>query len=291
VSAPERGLRRLTQQRLDHYGLRPRKSLGQNFLVDDNTLDMIVRLAAVEPDEVVLEIGGGLGVLSERLAAEAAHLHVIEFDPELAGVLRDVLAQRPATVLEGDAVRVDLTALAPPPTKVVANLPYSVAATVVLRTIAELPTVTNWVVMVQREVGERFAAGPGSKIYGVPSALAQLSCKVAPLKPIKRTVFMPAPHVDSMLLGLTRIAPPAPAGTQKLIVAGFTHRRKALPRSLEMAWGVPGMRMAARAALVELGFPEDVRAERLSADDFRRLHERLIAAGVVPGAPLEGAAR
>ena len=181
------------------------RSLGQNFLVDRNILGVIERLAALSADDVVLEIGGGLGVLSERLASAAGWLHVIEVDERLLSDLGATLAPFPRALLHaGDAAEFDYAALDPAPTKVVANLPYSVAATVVLRTIDELPSVGQWVVMVQREVGERLAAAPGERAYGIPSVLAQLACDVRVLRPIARTVFRPVPNVDSVLLGLTR---------------------------------------------------------------------------------------
>ncbi|HEY2437075.1 MAG TPA: rRNA adenine dimethyltransferase family protein, partial [Solirubrobacteraceae bacterium] len=153
--------------------------LGQNFLVDRNLLDVIARLASVGSDDVVLEIGGGRGVLSERLAAEAGHVHVVELDRGLQEHLQEVLGGFSNVTLHmGDALELDFTALQPAPTKVVANLPYGVAATVILQTIDQLPSVQSWVVMVQREVGERLAAAPGSTAYGIPSVLAQLACEV-----------------------------------------------------------------------------------------------------------------
>ena len=168
--------------------------LGQNFLVDRNILDVIERLAELSADDVVLEIGGGQGVLSERLASEVAHLHVVEVDGRLDEPLRAAVAEFDnVTVHIADALDLDFALLIPAPTAVVANLPYGIAATVILRTIDELPSVGSWVVMVQREVGERLAAGPGSGAYGVPSVLAQLACEVKVLRPVARTVFRPVP--------------------------------------------------------------------------------------------------
>src|SRR3712207_1960393 len=159
-------------------------------------------------DDVSLEIGGGLGVLSEHLAERCAHVHVVELDRSLEPALRDALDPHPnATLHFADAVKLDLAALAPAPTKVVANLPYGVAATVILRTIAERPAVPTWVAMVQKEVGERFAAAAGTPAYGVPSVLAQLACDVRVLRPVSRTVFHPVPNVGSVLVGLTRRGP------------------------------------------------------------------------------------
>jgi 16S rRNA (adenine1518-N6/adenine1519-N6)-dimethyltransferase len=248
--------------------------LGQNFLVDRNILDVIERLAALGPDDVVLEIGGGQGILSERLAGEVAYLHVVELDRRLEDALRESVAGfSNVTVHMTDALRLDFAALDPAPTAVVANLPYSIAATVILRTIDELPSVHQWVVMVQREVGERLAAGAGSASYGAPSVLAQLACDVRVLRPVSRTVFRPVPRVDSVLVGLSRRAGAAvEPEVRALVHDAFAHRRKALAGSLALAPGaVPGVRERARAALVELGHPPDERAERLSPEEFREL--------------------
>jgi 16S rRNA (adenine1518-N6/adenine1519-N6)-dimethyltransferase len=251
------------------------RALGQNFLVDRNILDVIERLAELSAKDVVLEIGGGPGVLSERLAARSAHVHVVEVDRRLEAELREVLApfENVALHLE-DALALDLSRLVPPPTKVVANLPYGIAATVILRTIDELPSVESWIVMVQREVGERLAARPGERAYGAPSVLAQLACEVRVLRPIARTVFRPVPNVDSVLVGLWRRRPPAQQAVRDLVHDGFAHRRKALAGSLALRGG-QDMRDRARAALVELGHPPDERAERLSPEEFRELAARL----------------
>jgi 16S rRNA (adenine1518-N6/adenine1519-N6)-dimethyltransferase len=253
------------------------RQLGQNFLVDRNILGVIERLAEVGEDDVVLEIGGGQGVLSERLAPSAGHLHVVELDHRLEDRLRAALASFENVSLEmADALTFDLSALVPPPTKVVANLPYSIAATIILRTIEELPTVTSWVVMAQREVGERLAAAPGTPAYGVPSVLAQLACEVRVLRAVGRTVFRPIPNVDSVLVGLRRVAPAPDPAVRALVRAAFAHRRKALAGSLALApGGGREVRDRARATLVELGHPADERAERLAPAEFVELAARL----------------
>jgi 16S rRNA (adenine1518-N6/adenine1519-N6)-dimethyltransferase len=252
-------------------------SLGQNFLVDRNILDVIERLAELSADDVVLEVGGGEGILSERLAQRVRHVHVVELDRSLEPRLRDLLADYDNVSLwMGDALELDLGTLAPAPGKIVANLPYGIAATFILRTIDELPSVASWVVMVQREVGERLAAAPGSSSYGAPSVLAQLACEVRVLRPVARTVFRPVPHVDSVLVGLHRRGPGAPASVRALVHAGFAHRRKALAGSLALAPGAQaGVRERARTALVELGHPADERAERLAPEEFVELARRL----------------
>lgn len=256
-------------------------NLGQNFLVDRNILGVIERLAALDREDVVLEIGGGQGVLSSRLAGAVGHLHVVEIDRRLEDSLGEAVAGLPNVTLHfGDALDLELAELDPAPTAVVANLPYSIAATVILRTIDELPGVGRWVVMVQREVGERLAASAGSPAYGAPSVLAQLACEVRVLRPVARTVFRPVPHVDSVLVGLRRrdAAGGVDPAVRALVHDAFAHRRKALPGSLALAPGaLPGVRERARAALVELGHPPDERAERLSPEEFRALAARLRA--------------
>jgi 16S rRNA (adenine1518-N6/adenine1519-N6)-dimethyltransferase len=273
----ERELVQPSLRRMREFGIRPKRELGQNFLIDSNILDVIARATALAASDVVLEVGGGLGVLSEHLADRVAHVHVVELDRALEPALRDALDPHPnATLHLADAVKLDLRALRPAPTKVVANLPYGVAASVILRTIEELPDVTTWVAMVQREVGERFAARPGTPAYGVPSVLAQLACDVKVLRPISRTVFHPVPNVDSVLVGLTRRAPAPEPPLRALVQHGFAHRRKALARSLSLAPGAPaGIRDRARAALEAIGRPPDARAEQLAPDEWRALHAAL----------------
>jgi len=264
-------------RRMRAFGVRPKRDLGQNFLIDSNILGVIAREARLEPDDVVLEIGGGLGVLSEYLAQRVAHVHVVELDRALEPALRDAIDRFDNVTLHvADAMKLDLRTLQPAPTKVVANLPYGIAAGAILRTIEELDSVRRWVGMVQKEVGERFAAAPGTSAYGVPSVLAQLACDVQVLRPVSRSVFTPVPNVDSVLVGLERTAPAPVPALRNLVNAAFAHRRKALAGSLALAPGAPeGIRDSTRAALVKLGHPADVRAERLAPQDFDALHESL----------------
>jgi 16S rRNA (adenine1518-N6/adenine1519-N6)-dimethyltransferase len=232
-------------RRLRQFGIRPDRELGQNFLIDSNILGVIGRAAESSPEDVVLEIGGGLGVLSEYLAERVAHVHVVEIDRRLQDALADAVGGREnVTVWWGDVMSIDLAGLAPEPTKVVANLPYGVAAGALLRTIEELGGVTRWVAMAQREVGERLAAGPvgggraganqGGRAgtdkgtYGVPSVLAQLACDVEVLRAIPRTVFHPVPNVDSVLVGLSRRGPAPGVELRGLVNGAFAHRRKTL---------------------------------------------------------------
>ena len=270
--------RQPTLRRLRDYEVRPKRDLGQNFLIDSNILGVIERAAELAADDVVLEIGGGLGVLSEYLAPRCAYLHVVEVDRALEAPLREALEPFGNTTLWlEDAMTIDLRAMAPAPGKLVANLPYGIAAGAILRTIGVLSGMTRWVAMIQREVGERFAAAPGSRDYGAVSVLAQLSCDVRVLRPVSRTVFHPVPNVDSVLVLLVRHeGEDVSHELRGLVRDAFAHRRKALARSLALAADAPpGIRDRAREALVALGHPADVRAERLSPQEFVALHEAL----------------
>jgi 16S rRNA (adenine1518-N6/adenine1519-N6)-dimethyltransferase len=247
--------------------------LGQNFLADPNLLEAIVRDAALDPGDVVLEVGAGEGVLTERLADAAGHVHVIEIDRGLEPALAAVAARPGVELHWADAMRLELAALDPAPTAMVANLPYSVATPVILRTIEELPSIAAWTVMVQREIADRLRAEPGSRVYGSPSVVAQLACEVRLLRTVDPAVFRPRPRVESAILGLRRRGPGADRRTRELVRAAFAHRRKSLARSLEH--GRPGSLAEARSALAELGLPEDARAEALSPVDFAALSAKL----------------
>ena len=280
--------RQASLNRLRRFEVRPNRELGQNFLIDDNLLAVIGRESELDTDDVVLEVGGGLGVLSEYLAPRVGHLHVVEVDRSLEAPLHDALDPfENATLHLADAVTLDLPGLRPLPTKVVANLPYGVAATVLLGSLEHLPEASLWVAMVQREVGDRLAAAPGSKTYGATSVLAQMACEVRVVRRVPRTVFHPEPNVDSALLRMRRTGPSPPPAVRALVHAAFAHRRKALARSLALAPGAPdGVRDATRAALEQIGHPPDARAERLSPADFTRLGEILGHASLAGLRPL-----
>ncbi len=272
------GPRQASLRRLRRFDVRPKRELGQNFLIDDNLLAVIGEAAELEPTDVVLEVGGGLGVLSEHLAPRVGHLHVVEIDERLREPLEEALAPfSNATLHQADAVALQLGALEPRPGKVVANLPYGVAATVLLKSLAELPEGTLWVAMVQREVAERLAASPADrKLYGATSVLAQLSCEVRVLRRVPATVFHPRPAVESALVRLRRRVPPSQPAVTWLVHAAFAHRRKALAGSLVLAAGAPReLRERTREALEELGHPADARAERLAPAEYSRLAELL----------------
>ncbi len=266
-------------RRIRQFAVQPDRELGQNFLIDSNILGVIERAAGLDHEDVVLEIGGGLGVLSEYLAERVSHVHVVEVDERLGEALLDATRGHPnVTVHWGDAMRIDLPALSPAPSKLVGNLPYGIAAGVLLRTIEELPGIELWVGMVQREVGERLAAAPGSRTYGTPSVIAQLECEVEVVRVIPRTVFLPAPNVDSVLVRLSRrpaiadSSAASPARVRALVRGAFAHRRKTLAGSLALSASMGGLtREQVREALEALGHPGDASAERLAPEDFRAL--------------------
>ena len=253
----------------------PKKSLGQHFLVDRNLLVVIERLANLSSGDVVLEVGPGLGVLTTFLADRVRHVHAIELDRALEAPLRDALSGR-ATVdlVFGDALAVDLDALDPPPSKLVANLPYNVATPLVAETLIGVPALASWCVMVQREVADRFFAEPGTKAYGAVSVLVRLHARRTGLHPVSRTVFRPPPNVDSALVAFDRIPPPANAEqVRRVVTAAFGHRRKTLANAVALA-GL-ATREDAVGALETIGRRPDARAEALQPDEFVRLTKAL----------------
>jgi 16S rRNA (adenine1518-N6/adenine1519-N6)-dimethyltransferase len=245
----------------------PRKELGQHFLVDENILGVIGRLAELDPADVVLEIGPGLGVLTCYLAERVALVHAVEIDRSLEPHLRQLANVQ---VVFGDALRLDLPSLDPPPNKLVSNLPYNVATPIVVESLDRLPSVGVWCVMLQREVADRFFAAPGTKAYGAVSVLVQLAADRTGFHPVARTVFRPPPNVDSALVAFRRRPlPDRFASVKRLVEAAFAHRRKTLPNSLELA-GFAG-RVKAAAALAALGRPAAIRAEALEPAEFVEL--------------------
>jgi 16S rRNA (adenine1518-N6/adenine1519-N6)-dimethyltransferase len=244
----------------------PKKELGQHFLVDQNILRVIDRLAELDTADVVLEVGPGLGVLTRYLADRVAQVHAVEIDRSLARHLADL----PENVeLElGDALAVDLSRFRP--TKLVSNLPYSVATPVVAESLDRIPTLELWCVMVQREVADRFFAERGTKAYGAVSVLVQLAAERTGFHAVSRTVFRPLPHVDSALVAFRRKERPEPWSDLKRVVeAAFAHRRKTLPNSLQLA-GLADRERAA-AALAAIGRPARARAEELAPEEFVEL--------------------
>ncbi|MGH3009568.1 MAG: 16S rRNA (adenine(1518)-N(6)/adenine(1519)-N(6))-dimethyltransferase RsmA [Gaiellaceae bacterium] len=246
-----------------------KKRFGQHFLADPNILGVIERLAELGPEDVVLEIGPGQGVLTRYLAERVRQVHSVEIDRELEPELRDLAAN--VDVVFGDALRLELPQDA---TKLVANLPYNVATPLVVESLAGLPNLNLWCVMVQREVADRFFAEPGTKDYGAVSVLVQLATEKVGFHPVSRTVFRPPPNVDSALVAFRRTELPAEFGHVKNVVAAsFAHRRKTLPNSLALA-GLASRECAAEA-LATLGRSPDARAEALAPAEFLALAEAL----------------
>jgi 16S rRNA (adenine1518-N6/adenine1519-N6)-dimethyltransferase len=245
----------------------PKKSLGQHFLVDENLLGVIGRLADLDQKDVVLEIGPGLGLLTRYLAERVRHVHAVEIDRSLEAQLR-----LPGNVelRFGDALQLDLAVLDPPPDKLVSNLPYNIATPIVVESLDGLPSIGLWCVMVQREVADRFFATPGTKAYGAVSVLVQLAAERTGFHPVSRSVFRPRPNVDSALVAFQRKE--LPAGyreVKRLVEAAFAHRRKTLPNSLQLA-GLADREEAAEA-LAKLDRPAATRAEALAPEEFVEL--------------------
>ena len=255
-------------------GLRPTKSLGQNFLLDANTIRRIVRIADVAPDDVVVEVGPGLGSLTLGLLAAAGRVVAVEIDPVLAGRLAVTVEERlPAAADRLEVVTADALALhavpGPAPTAVVANLPYNVAVPVLLTMLERFPSVRRGLVMVQQEVADRLVAPPGSRTYGAPSAKLAWYADARQAGSISRTVFWPAPNVDSGLVALARREPPSGgadrAATFTVIDAAFSQRRKTLRAALA---GWAGSAPAAEEAIRAAGVDPALRGEALGVAEF-----------------------
>jgi 16S rRNA (adenine1518-N6/adenine1519-N6)-dimethyltransferase len=253
-----------------------RRELGQHFLVDENLLGVIGRLARLGPEDVVLEVGSGLGVLTAYLADRVARVHAVELDRSLEPPLREAFAGRGNVELHiGDALQLELAALDPPPDKLVSNLPYNIATPLVVESLDGLPSVELWCVMVQREVAERFFAQPSTKAYGAVSVLVQLAAERTGFHPVSREVFRPRPNVDSALVAFRRRElPPGYPRVKNVTTAAFAHRRKRLANSLELA-GVTD-RGAATAALEAIGRDPGARAEELAPQEFVALANALV---------------
>lgn len=265
--------------RAAELGIRPTKQWGQNFVIDPNTVARIVRLAEVGADDVVVEVGPGLGSLTLALLPTVRRVVAVEVDPTLAAALPETIAQRaPAysdrlEVVTADALSItDLPG--PAPTALVANLPYNVSVPVVLRFLEQFPSIRTILVMVQLEVAQRLAATPGTKIYGVPSLKAAWYADVRLVGTVSRSVFWPVPNVDSGLVRLDRRRPPETSATREEVFAcvdaAFAQRRKTLRASLASWAGSPAQ---AEAALVAAGVSPQQRGEQLSIEDFARVAE------------------
>jgi 16S rRNA (adenine1518-N6/adenine1519-N6)-dimethyltransferase len=265
----------------ERLGIRPTKQRGQNFVIDANTVRRIVREAGVGADDVVVEVGPGLGSLTLALLDVVGRVVAIEIDPVLAAALPATLASYApeeaarCEVLAADALRVTEIP-GPPPTALVANLPYNVSVPVLLHLLALLPSLERGLVMVQSEVADRLAAKPGSKVYGVPSVKAAWYADVRRAGAIGRNVFWPAPNVDSGLVAWTRRKPPVTTASREevfaVVDAAFAHRRKGLRGSLR---ALAGSTEAAEAALASVGIEPLARGESLDVEQFARIAEAL----------------
>ncbi len=261
--------------------LRPTKQRGQNFVIDANTVRRIVREAGVGPDDVVVEVGPGLGSLTLALLEVGARVVAIEIDERLATRLPDTVAEHAPEALDrlhvvtADALRVTEVP-GPPPTTLVANLPYNVSVPVLLHLLTLLPSLERGLVMVQAEVADRLAAGPGSKVYGIPSVKAAWFADVRRAGTVGRHVFWPEPNVDSGLVSWVRRDPPATTATRQqvfaVVDAAFAQRRKGLRGALR---GLAGSTEAAEKALAAAGIAPLERGESLTVADFARIAEAL----------------
>jgi 16S rRNA (adenine1518-N6/adenine1519-N6)-dimethyltransferase len=247
----------------------PKKSLGQHFLVDENILRVIERLAELDRSDVVLEVGPGLGVLTRFLAERVSFVHAAELDRRL----EEHLPALPNVAVHwGDALELEVRALEPPPRKLVANLPYNVATPIVAESLA-LEQLELWCVMVQREVADRFFAQPSTKAYGAVSVLVQLATERTGFHPVSREVFRPRPNVESALVAFRRTGPGASRAVKRVVEAAFGHRRKTLANALALS-GLASRERAA-GALHTIGRDPNVRAEALTPVEFVALAEAL----------------
>jgi 16S rRNA (adenine1518-N6/adenine1519-N6)-dimethyltransferase len=245
---------------------RAKKELGQHFLVDENILGVIGRLAELDDEDVVLEVGPGLGVLTTYLADRVAQVYAVELDPSLGPQLVERLAGRPNVELRfGDALQLELAAVAPGARKLVANLPYNIATPLIVESLDGLPEIDLWCVMVQREVADRFFAVPSTKAYGAVSVLIQLVAERSGFHPVSRNVFRPRPNVESAIVAFKRKGLPSDfTHVKRIVEASFAHRRKKLANSLQLSG-------------IDVGGVDipDVRAEELTPVDFLQLAESL----------------
>lgn len=269
-------------------GIRPTKKWGQNFVTDPNTVRRIVRAARLAPTDVVLEVGPGLGSLTLGLLPHVQRVVAVEIDPRLAERLPRTVAERlpqyvnRLEVVEADALRLD--ELPGEPSALVANLPYNIAVPVVLHLLQRVPSIASVLVMVQKEVADRLAAGPGSRVYGVPSVKARWYCEVETAGNIATSVFWPVPHVESGLVRMTRRSPPSSssgrAATFAVIDAAFSQRRKTLRSALATFAGGPDR---AEAALVAADVAPSERGESLTVAEFARISDALAAGRAITG--------
>lgn len=263
--------RRETRDLLQRHGLRPRTSLGQHFLVDPNTLRKIVRVAHVSPGELIVEVGAGVGALTVALASAGASVIAIEQDRGLAPALTETVEDLAGVeVVWGDALSLDYDrVLGGRDARVVSNLPYQIATPLVLSLLADVPSISELVVMVQQEVGERLVAGPGTDAYGAVSAKVAYLAEASVAFKVSRAVFLPEPEVESVVVRLHRRASPSVEGDRRrifaIIDAGFATRRKTIRNALR---GAGLSSSAVESGLGRAGIDGSLRAERLGLTEF-----------------------
>ncbi|MBC7460838.1 MAG: ribosomal RNA small subunit methyltransferase A [Thermoleophilia bacterium] len=268
----------LTRDQLRRFGLTPDTNLGQHFLVDNNVLDVIERLAELTPDDVCYEPGVGVGVLTDYLARRVRHVHGVEMDHRLEPAIDAMSADLAnVTIHWSDATELDPATLTPEPTKMVSNLPYHVAAPIVAEALQHAPGLRFYCVMVQREIGDRFFADEGSKGYNALSVLLRTTCERTGMHKVSRSVFVPPPNVDSVLIAFRRtdrlLAPDRVPAFAAFTKTAFMHRRKTLANNLQTA-GI-ALREATVAALAEVDLPPAARPEQLSPERFVAVFDRL----------------
>jgi 16S rRNA (adenine1518-N6/adenine1519-N6)-dimethyltransferase len=273
------GLRQVSLARLAEFGIEPKRDLGQNFLIDDNILGVILGQLECRPDDVVLEVGAGLGVLTAALAGVAARVHAFEIDRSLESALRATLAGRDnVDVHLEDVLKAPLERLDPPPTLCASNLPYSVAGPFVSEALQSLPGIRRYCLMVQREVADRMAAQPGTKVYGTLSVWVGLYTRIVRTRHLSRSIFFPQPHVDSTLIVLERLEPDRlpviqPRLLREVVQAAFGQRRKTLANALTAGLGLAREQVA--GMIGGLGLDPAIRAEQLKPEQFVRLAEQV----------------
>lgn len=279
--------RQATLARLARFGVTPRRRLGQNFLVDDNILRLILDRLQAQPSDVILEVGTGLGILTEALLAVAGHVHSFEIDGTLRTSLLQVFAEQGGklSLHFEDVLATRVERLQPAATLCASNLPYSIAAPFLAEALPRLPGVRRYVVMVQREVAERLAAAPGGKTYGGVSAWVQLFAEVEEMRPLSRRIFYPVPRVDSTLLTLSRrtvrgLPAEDPALVRWVIDSAFASRRKMIANSLSAAAGLA--KADAEAVLRDADLPPTMRAEQVPPAGYLALAQAFRARGLRP---------
>jgi 16S rRNA (adenine1518-N6/adenine1519-N6)-dimethyltransferase len=283
-------LRQVSLKRLQEFGIVPRRSLGQNFLIDDNIVALILERLEADSTDVLIEVGAGLGVLTRALAAVGALVHAFEIDrslaPALEATLDDAGVRDRVRIEYADIMRVSLEHLEPAPTLCASNLPYSVAAPFVCEALEHLPSVRRYCVMTQREVADRLASPPGTKTYGAPSVWVQLNARVVESRPLSRAIFHPRPNVDSSLLTLERrvrdrFVVEQPQVVRSVVDGAFGQRRKVVLNSLAAALGMEKDVVA--GVLSHAGVAPGLRPEQMGPEAFVAVARSLVELGRAGG--------